>query len=232
MYQEDLFRSLQESVVLHNATNLLPNNLTVEDVMAEWTSATGFPVVRVTAVDKHTISLSQEKFSVNETTSGAPGHWWIPVKIVTPKSSKSHYYPDVWIANNVSAVTYSRDNIDTDELVMVNPDGVGYFRVLYDFKLIRMIIRQLDVDHQLISSSSRSQLIDDYFTLALGGYVKIETAFELTKYLGKESASNVWLAALPNLKEVYGRFSKQEQALRHFKVIYFVCFMNSYLCFW
>lgn len=228
VYQEDLFRSLQEAVIIHNATNLLPKNLTVEDVMTEWTYKTGYPVVRVTAVDKHTISLSQESFSANDTTSGAPGHWWIPVKIITPKSTKSRY-PDVWIPNNVSVLTYSRDSIDTDNLIMVNPDAVGYFRVLYDYKLLSLIARQLEVDHELISSSSRSQLIDDYFNLALGGYVKIETALGLTKYLGKESASNVWVTALAHLREVYGRLSEHKQALRSFKVIYLACFLYGYV---
>jgi len=42
----------------------------------------------------------------------------------------------------------------------------GFYRVIYDTYLTRLIQEQLESDHTKISFASRSQLIDDYFRSA------------------------------------------------------------------
>lgn len=52
---------------------------------------------------------------------------------------------------------------------MVNQDATGYYRVLYDDDLTSLIRDQLETNASVISPLSRSQLLDDYFTLVFRG---------------------------------------------------------------
>lgn len=45
----------------------------------------------------------------------------------------------------------------------------GYYRVLYNDALERLILEQLQQDHDVIHSHSRSQLLDDYFNFVWDG---------------------------------------------------------------
>jgi hypothetical protein len=49
---------------------------------------------------------------------------------------------------------------------MINQDAYGYYRVLYDEPLTKLILEQLELDPKVISPLSRSQLVDDYLTVA------------------------------------------------------------------
>jgi len=75
---------------------------------------------------------------------------------------------------------------------MLNPEAIGFYRVLYDAELTSLIRDQLMSDHTVISALSRSQLLDDYLNLAFRGIVPIETALSLTEYLAKEEHFAVW----------------------------------------
>ncbi|ODM86667.1 Glutamyl aminopeptidase, partial [Orchesella cincta] len=141
--------------------------------------------------------------------------WWIPIKIVSGNDLSNT--ENIWLPKNVSTLNYTSSNIDTTKLLMVNPDATGYYRVLYDEKLLSLIAKQLLDNHTVISSSSRSQLLDDYFTLAFANYTSIETALELTSYLEKESSSNVWTAILHHLNPILNIFTQNKGALEAFK---------------
>jgi len=49
--------------------------------------------------------------------------------------------------------------------------SLGYYRVQYDDRLREKLESQLSTDHSLILSASRTQLIDDYFTMAFDGTI-------------------------------------------------------------
>ena len=44
--------------------------------------------------------------------------------------------------------------------------SLGYYRVLYDAPLMGLLVKQLETNASVINEMTRSQLIDDYFTLA------------------------------------------------------------------
>lgn len=219
-FQDDFFEAIQEAIEINNAMHLLPPGTTMSEIMAEWTLTSGYPLVRVAIVDHETVSISQEKFNLNNTIVPLEeeGRWWIPVTVVA-SAQQSKRLPDLWIPNNVDSVSYSRTGLDTSKWIMVNPDATGYYRVLYEDKLFQLIRRQFQEDHVQISSTSRSQLIDDYFNLALAKYSEIESALQLTEYLGNEIASNVWTTVMTHLKPIFNRFTQDKNALDAFKVI-------------
>ena len=92
--------------------------------------------------------------------------------------------------------------------IIVNPDAIGYFRVLYeDPALISKLLAQLAEDHTAISPPSRGQLIDDGFALGFSGYTQLEQALEFTKYLDKETEYNVWVAVFSNFRKFLRLFA-------------------------
>ncbi|CAL8123917.1 unnamed protein product [Orchesella dallaii] len=220
-YQDEFFEAMQEAVEMHNATQLLPPGTSLKEIMSGWTLTNGFPFVRVNSIDEHTIQMSQEKFTTwpLKLEEYDKGSWWIPLKIVSANSSNSaeEIILNTWLPYNTSTLNYSSSNIDTTKLLMVNPDASGYYRVLYDEKLSNLIAKQLLANHSVISSSSRSQLLDDYFNFAFANYLPIETALEMTRYLGKETSSNVWNGVLPHIWSIFNIFTQNGTAFTAFK---------------
>ncbi|ODM91272.1 Aminopeptidase N, partial [Orchesella cincta] len=218
-FQDDLFQAIQDALEMHNATQLLPAGTSIKSLMSEWTLTSGYPLVRVDAVNQQTIAISQEKFMLNSKKFYEEDSWWIPVKVVSEDSPSTgeDKLPDVWLSNNVSSLLFTRPGLDTSKWLMINPDATGYYRVLYDPKLTELIGQQLLANHTVISSSSRSQLFDDYFNLAYAEYISIETALGMTKYLERESASNVWTTVLTHLKPILSRFTQNDEAVEAFK---------------
>lgn len=218
--QDDLFDAIQDAVIMHNASQMLPPKVTIKEIMYNWTHKAGFPIVRVQALGKNTISLSQEEYKQNRSEvrkNGTETLWWVPIKIVG--FFQNVMTQTVWLSSYSSTLTYSNDELDTTKLIMLNPNASGYYRVLYDANLTEVISQQLLNDHSLISSSSRSQLFDDYFHLAKAEYISINQTLGLLGYVGKESASNVWKTILTHLMPMYYEIRGDSEALSLFKVV-------------
>ncbi|KAF4794067.1 hypothetical protein TURU_105301 [Turdus rufiventris] len=83
--------------------------------------------------------------------------------------------------------------------ILLNVNLIGYYRVNYDQINLKRLVRLLENDPKAIPAVSRFQLIDDVFALTDFGYVSIETALELTKYLAREDELFIWNVVLLNL---------------------------------
>jgi len=106
--------------------------------------------------------------------------------------------PKVWIPSDAALI--SADVETTDEWILVNPDGKGFYRVLYDDHLAGLLKGQLDADHNVISVLSRGQILDDYFKIAMSEKVSINKALEFTNFLNNERELAVWIPAVNNLR--------------------------------
>lgn len=78
----------------------------------------------------------------------------------------------------------------------------GYYRVNYDERNWRLIIKQLQEDHEKISTLSRAQLLDDAFNLARTGRLSYEILFEVCAYLRNEKNFVPWKSALENFRYI------------------------------
>ncbi|RMB97086.1 hypothetical protein DUI87_26369 [Hirundo rustica rustica] len=83
--------------------------------------------------------------------------------------------------------------------ILLNVNLSGYYRVNYDQINLKRLARLLENDPKAIPTVSRFQLMDDVFALTDFGYVPIETALELTKYLAREDELFIWNVVLLNL---------------------------------
>jgi len=177
--QDDLFGYWD--AVADSAT--LPAGATVKNVLDSWTLHKSHPLVRVSIADDSNVFISQERYadpSSNEL-------WYIPITYVTQTTPNTT--SKFWLRNNESIAKIAHDNT---KWIMLNPNAIGFYRVLYDPALTSVIRDQLMSDHTVISDLSRSQLLDDYFNLAFRGIVPMETALSLTEYLDKEKHFTVW----------------------------------------
>ena len=94
---------------------------------------------------------------------------------------------------------------------------IGYYRVNYDEKNWKLIIKQLNEDHTKIHVINRAQIIDDALNLARVGQLKYELALEVTSYLNSETEYIPWAAALTGLRYLE-EMLKRTPAYGDFKV--------------
>ena len=79
---------------------------------------------------------------------------------------------------------------------------IGYYRVNYDEKNWKLIIKQLNEDHTKIHVINRAQIIDDALNLARVGLLNYELALGVTSYLNSETEYIPWAAALTGLRYI------------------------------
>ncbi|CAG9832720.1 unnamed protein product [Diabrotica balteata] len=168
----------------------LPQNVTFNDFVDNWTNKPGFPVVSVVFNGKN-VTFSQKRFlySGNNKTQ-----WYVPI---TYRLSNSSSYETFWLAPN-SSVTLLNNLTEKDWLI-VNDDSRGYYRVKYCTRLTQRIKSLLNQNHTQISELNRAQIIDDSLNLARAGYIKYSEAFELLKYLKNETSYFPWFTTIRNM---------------------------------
>ncbi|OXA63021.1 Aminopeptidase N [Folsomia candida] len=201
--QDQLFEELQAQVDIDGTLTQYP----VKAVLDSWTLQSGFPIVTLSWIGGSAVLISQEKFRLsqqqrNANSTQANDLWFVPISYATksnPDFSDTNWKPKFWLDNSTASATHLIFGAGTDWIVL-NPDARSYYRVLYDAHFFQLINVQLLSDHSVVSLASRSQLIDDYFKSAFAGYVPIEEALELTKYLENEAENTVWTTVFNNLR--------------------------------
>ena len=103
---------------------------------------------------------------------------------------------------------------------------LGYYRVNYDEKNWRLIIDQLNEDHNKIHVINRAQLINDALNFASIGLLNYDLALGVTSYLDKETEYFPWYAALNGLEYV-GTMLEETASYGNFKV-----FLHIVTSFW
>lgn len=212
----NLWDAMEEALHVHQLSDrLLPSGVTVKEILYDWISRPSYeyPIVRVTR-EEGAITFSQERFdwfhNVDpDRVSSNNSRWWIPITLGT---EKGEIVDKLWLPKMATSIAYSRHtsnelSVDNQSLVMINPFGTARYRTLYDSTLTLSLVQRLLTDHQSIPSSGRVQLIDDYIFFGVKDYISIESALEMTRYLGDETSGRVWVTVLDNLlSELYFYF--------------------------
>lgn len=164
--------------------------------MNTWVYQAGYPVVEVSWVEgKHLLRIEQHRFI----SSLAPHDfeferrhnksfdyiWIIPVTIVSPSNQTAGQV--YWLQKQYTWVEIDQNS---NKWLKVNYNQNGYYRVNYEEKMwkalidvLRLAERNAGRNHQL-GPADRASLIDDAFSLMRIGYVDVEIALDLTRYLG------------------------------------------------
>lgn len=99
--EEDLFNALQEAVQEDGLQ--LPTTFT--NIMSSWTRQKGFPVLTVERnYLSTTVTVSQQRYLSNPSTTQDPTTWWIPYNLATASSANfDETTATHWLsANNLS----------------------------------------------------------------------------------------------------------------------------------
>ncbi|XP_071437784.1 aminopeptidase Q isoform X4 [Pithys albifrons albifrons] len=190
--QDDLWTHIQKVV---NAQDEVQLPASVKQIMDSWTCQNGFPVLTLNLT---TGTIRQEQFlskKNRKSTDSNNNTWIIPISWMRNGSSQ----PLMWLDKS-SKVFPEMQVLESEyDWILLNVNLSGYYRVNYDQLNLKRLAQLLENNPKAIPAVSRFQLIDDVFALAQSGYVQIETALELTKYLAREDELFIWNMVLSNL---------------------------------
>uniref|UniRef100_A0A8C0HFC7 Aminopeptidase n=1 Tax=Chelonoidis abingdonii TaxID=106734 RepID=A0A8C0HFC7_CHEAB len=189
--QDDLWTHIQMVVDAQNEVQLPAS---VKKIMDSWTCQNGFPVL---TLNLSTGIISQEQFYNKRTENNTTYNntWMVPISWIRNGSAQ----PLVWLDKSSKMFPEMQITDSEHDWILLNVNMAGYYRVNYDPLHLKRLAQLLEKDPKAIPVVNRLHLIDDAFTLAQAGYIEIESAFELTKYLAKEDEMFVWYSVLSNL---------------------------------
>ncbi|KAF6206373.1 hypothetical protein GE061_017606 [Apolygus lucorum] len=188
--QDDLWSALTEQA---HMDGVLPQEMTVKEIMDSWTLQTGHPILYVER-DYSTgkAYVSQSRFLmippamdevVNETC------WWFPLTYTTQSASdfNSSATRD-WLRCGQERVPLNNLQIREDEWLLVNVELTALARVMYDTNNWDLIIKTLNTpQYKSIGTLNRAGLLIDAFDLANRGDLSYETALQMASYLSQET---------------------------------------------
>jgi aminopeptidase N len=178
---EDVFR---EGIRRYMAAHMYSNTTTADlwnalseasgkpvgEIAAGWTEQPGFPVVKVKREQSGNVSLTQERFTVNF-TNAPPLEWKIPLTYSVVGETSATLL--------MSGKFDSIRNIPPDQVLKLNVNGAGNYRVEYDqrsWKSLLGALRSLGVE-------DRVNLLSDAWALTQANRAPIALYFELVEKL-------------------------------------------------
>lgn len=195
------------------------SGLPVAEVMDTWTKQMGYPVLDL-SVSETNAKLTQKRFlldpKANATQPPSPlGYkWTIPVNWYSVKSDRKNM---TMFDKSQTELVIDNYSFSTDGVLKINDDHIGFYRVNHADSMWNTISEQLQTNHLAFDAADRTSYIDDVFAFARAGIVDYGNAFNLTKYLTKESDYIVWSRVSSSIayvedmlvgNEVYPKFQK------------------------
>ncbi|KAJ8961758.1 hypothetical protein NQ318_021359 [Aromia moschata] len=193
---------------------VIGNSWDVAEMMNTFTVQMGYPLLTV-SVDGDNYTLTQSRFlkdptaSYNSSESIYGYKWTIPVTYVT----------DLGKSTDLILFKYSDDKITIQKptgatWIKFNYDQVGYYRVTYPDQEWNNLFS----NYESLSTSDRTHLLEELFSLAEAGRVEYSLPLNLTKKLEQEIDYTPWCVASSGLKNILkylnGSSSIQEETLK------------------
>ncbi|XP_023035875.2 uncharacterized protein LOC6650874 [Drosophila willistoni] len=173
----------------------------VTAIMETWTVQMGLPVVTIEKISDTEYKLTQKRFLANPNDynedhdySEFNYRWSIPITYAT---SASATVQRVWFYHDQSEITVTLTS--AVDWIKFNIDQVGYYRVNYDDSLWEVLANELVAKPKSFSAGDRASLLNDAFALADSTQLPYATAFDMTKYLEKETDYVPWSVAASRL---------------------------------
>ncbi|CAF1127592.1 unnamed protein product [Rotaria sordida] len=185
--QTDLWQALNEQMSVDNIQ--LPSNTTLEMIMSTWTNQMGYPYVQVIRdYTTRRITVTQHQFLFDSEAQPSPSPhkylWYIPLQFKFSSNIIWFNRPQMNITMDI--------NVQSNEWLLANPNLLGFFRTNYDERNWKMIIEQLNIDHEKFTVIERAGLVDDAFNLARTNILQTSLVFDLLSYVHSEFEYIVW----------------------------------------
>ncbi|KAL0882646.1 hypothetical protein ABMA27_001081 [Loxostege sticticalis] len=182
-----------ETEYADNGDGLVPD---VTDFVGQYTTRTGYPVVRVAYTQGLGVTLIQRHFGF--TTPTPQQNFLIPISFTRSiEPDFDNIYPSFIM--DQSSFVHNLDIGEEDDWVIYNIQGRGYYRVCYDPELMSRLIGALDDPERReeIHPLNRATLIDDSLNIARRGgsdLIDYETALPMILTMQHETEYAPWKA--------------------------------------
>ncbi|XP_060067108.1 endoplasmic reticulum aminopeptidase 1-like [Ylistrum balloti] len=201
--------------------DIFSGQMTVTTMMDTWTKQMGYPVVTMNRSEEF-VQVTQERFLLGP-EKGPPSKfdykWYIPFRYAVANTSG--------IDNHIITLNPDAEvkfQVDKDQVKWLkgNYGMYGYYRVNYEERNWRALVKQLADNHTVFSTVDRAGLLDDMCYLARANKVSQTLALDMTEYLIKEKEYLPWSVALNCLSfigerlrntAVYSKFQKYMESL-------------------
>lgn len=186
-------------------------DINVTTTMNTWTQQMGYPVVTmnrtgdVVQVVQERFLLSSDSHKKEKYPSPFNYKWNIPFRYAVADGNRITEQLQTIHTDSGIKVQASR----TTKWVKGNYGMYGYYRVNYDERNWRALIKQLMDNHTVFSATDRAGLIDDVCYLGRAGKVPQTLALDMTMYLRKEEDYLPWSAALDCLNYIGKRLQSK-----------------------
>ncbi|KAF1769653.1 hypothetical protein GCK72_001470 [Caenorhabditis remanei] len=90
----------------------------------------------------------------------------------------------------------------SNDWLLLNTGGVGYFKVLYDSETYGKLIKELKNNHSAISPIDRSMIIVDSYDLSKTSLLNISVYMDLLEYVEKETDKMTWSIVSKQLRTI------------------------------
>ncbi|VDD92199.1 unnamed protein product [Enterobius vermicularis] len=208
---KDLWKSLNEAVP-DTISGWDGNKLDIDDFASKWTEQMGYPVVEMRRIDEDKIELHQRRFKWDDNSLEKEKYrnakYWYKYDIPIWYNIDGEEKPMTWLHEAVSL------NVKREQLLVINSESRGFYRVNYNKECWEKIIEQLLKNHTAIDSRSRARIVDDSFALAEAGHLPYQVALNVTQYLKKETELLPWALALTSFSTILVNFGDEPQ-VRH-----------------
>jgi aminopeptidase N len=107
-------------------------------------------------------SLILHQSSYSEDDDSQKLLWSIPISFTNSTTKNFSAEFDYWLMDdNFTVIHNAYDKDDPDSWVLINPKGIGYYRVNYDLDNWMAIVKQLQTDHNVFPYETRAILIGE-----------------------------------------------------------------------
>ena len=174
-----------------------------ETAFKTWELQKGYPMIHVKYADNN-FQITQKRYLTDRNDGGTPNSsWYIPLNYATTGTPNfddttiSHYFKDTE-AMKMIPVTMA-----PNQWFVFNKQGLGYYRVNYDFENWHEIIKTLNSPNfNSINILNRAQILDDSITFAFDGNLDYDVALGLMQYLNRETDYIPWATVLPMINNL------------------------------
>lgn len=192
--------------------NTIPPNINITAAMSSWTRQGGFPLLSVTRnyseAMQQMVTFTQQRYLTSNATNNAS--WWIPINYATnsnlnlDETQAIEWFPP---QNNL---TLNISTLYANDWLLINMQGTGYFRILYDEHNYRLLSDALVGNVSQFHMLNRGQLIDDTFNFVQIGILGYDTFLNVIRFLAYVHDYTAWYPAITAFNTIELRFSGSE----------------------
>uniref|UniRef100_A0A915DUL3 Aminopeptidase n=1 Tax=Ditylenchus dipsaci TaxID=166011 RepID=A0A915DUL3_9BILA len=106
-------------------------------------------------------------------------------------------------------------NVSLNDVLVINPNWIGFYRVSYDETLLNNIKSSLMTNVSSIPTTARVNILDSLFKLAEAGFIPYTVLLNFTTYLSNETKAEPWEFFFYNFWQLQ-RYYKDQPELKTF----------------